>query len=124
MDRKAKIFALSLSAVLLLCALVSFSAVVHPRTSSSVVTIYQDGQLFRRIDLSKVETPYTIELTSDSGSQNIIEVKKDSLCMLHADCPDKICVSQGDIASSKLPIVCLPNRIVIEPENSADAVTY
>lgn len=125
MEKKTKAFVIVLSSLLVLCALCSLWFILSPATSvSKIVSVYQNGQLVRRIDLSKVDAPYTITLTGDSGSQNIIEVKKGSLCMLSADCPDKLCVLQGEIGSGGLPIVCLPNNIVIMPDSPADAVTY
>ena len=30
-----------------------------------------------------------------------------------AGCPDKICVNHGELRTEMLPIVCLPNRLII-----------
>ena len=35
-------------------------------------------------------------------------------------CPDKICVQQGFLHDSRLPVTCLPNRIVITLEPSGE----
>jgi len=40
------------------------------------------------------------------------EIKNGKIRMIKSDCPDKRCVHQG--WSSLLPIICLPNQIVIE----------
>lgn len=42
--------------------------------------------------------------------------------MLEADCPDHTCINSGWLED--LPIVCLPNKLVIEfaDADSADAV--
>jgi hypothetical protein len=56
------------------------------------------------------------------------------LAIVSASCPDQICVHQGFISTSLLPITCLPNRLVIRvreevsvPDDTApvpDGVTY
>ena len=61
------------------------------------------------------------------------EMVDGSIGIITADCPDKLCVHQGFISDSRLPITCLPNRLVIQlrPENqekidsiTADMITY
>lgn len=42
----------------------------------------------------------------------IAEIKDNKIRMLESDCPDKRCIRQG--WSDLLPIICLPNQIVIE----------
>ncbi|MBQ2093605.1 MAG: NusG domain II-containing protein, partial [Ruminococcus sp.] len=43
-----------------------------------------------------------------------------------AECPDKTCVNMGWLSSASMPIVCLPNHLVIEfaagYEDGVDAV--
>lgn len=43
---------------------------------------------------------------------NTVEIRDGQVRMLEADCPDKRCVKQG--AGDLLPIICLPNRVVVE----------
>ena len=45
--------------------------------------------------------------------------------MSEADCPDRLCVKQGEITNGIYPIVCLPHRLTVRiVENSGiDAVT-
>jgi len=33
-----------------------------------------------------------------------------------ADCPDQVCVHQGWIADGRVPIVCLPNQLIVQIE--------
>ena len=48
------------------------------------------------------------------------------LCVTSASCPDGICVNHGYLSARAGPIVCLPNRLVIQYRSSdpadADAV--
>lgn len=76
--------------------------------------VYQDNAEVQRIDLSEVKEPYTITLTGEDGRENCILVEPGGISMQSAECPDKICVRTGKIHASGKPIVCLPNRIVIE----------
>lgn len=79
-----------------------------------VAEIYQDGRLLQTIDLSAVETPYAFIISGEAGAFNVIEVRPGSIGILSASCPDKLCVHQGFLSNSLLPITCLPNRLVIQ----------
>ena len=50
-----------------------------------------------------------------------MEIKDHMIHVKSADCPDKICVDTGWIGGDRksVPIVCLPNRLVIEFEKSS-----
>ena len=60
------------------------------------IVISQDGKELYRIDLSR--TPYRNIEVEYKSRKNVIEIKDGEVRMTHADCP----------------IVCLPNRLVIE----------
>lgn len=45
--------------------------------------------------------------------ENVIQVLDGKIRVLEADCPDHTCVRTGWLRSDALPIVCLPNRLVI-----------
>ena len=90
---------------------------------AGVVGIYQDGELLHKIDLSKIEEPYKLTV-EHNGSKNIILVEQDDIKVIEADCSDHVCVEHGSLGD-KTPIVCLPNRLVIqwiEDEGELDAV--
>ena len=93
--------------------------------------IYQDGKLLQTISLCQVQETYSFTLEAAEGGSNTIEVSPGGIAITQADCPDQICVLQGRITDSLLPITCLPHRLVIElkPESSStddppDALTY
>ena len=90
---------------------------IHSRTPSSgtpYARITQDGTLLYEINLDTVETPYFLQITDEAGAYNQIEVSHGQIRMSQASCPDQICIHTGWIETDALPIVCLPNRIVIE----------
>ncbi len=93
--------------------------------------LYQDGQLLQTIPLSQLAEPRRFTVEAPAGGYNTIEVSCQGISIAEADCPDQICVLQGTITDSMLPITCLPHRLVIElkPDDAAsgdapDAIAY
>lgn len=101
-----------------------------------IAEIYQNGELLKSIPLrSDVSTQFTI--TGDNDCYNVISINNCSIAITEANCPDKLCVHQGYISTSLLPITCLPNGVVIqvrenhsvnvpatETDPVIDAITY
>ncbi len=80
---------------------------------TAVITL--DGAVIREIDLlTAPDETFTVE--SERGS-NVIRVENGTIRVIEASCPDKICVNHGELVSEQLPIVCLPNRLVIRAAN-------
>ncbi len=93
----------------------------------TVAVIYQNGQEVQRIDLSAVTSAYTITLYGENNAENIISVENGAIFMQYASCSDKLCVHRGKLTGSGLPLVCLPNHVVIEIQGGStefDAVAY
>lgn len=103
----AFILVLALLCILWICTHTSKEAAITAH-------IYQNGELLESIDLTKVTDNYTFTVTGDNDCYNEIEVRPGSIGILSASCPDKLCVHQGFIDSTLLPITCLPNRLVIQ----------
>lgn len=76
--------------------------------------IYQNGELTQSISLDLVTEPYTFVIHGENGCKNEVEVRPGSIGIISASCPDKVCVNQGFVDNSLLPIVCLPNNVVIQ----------
>ncbi|MCM1270528.1 MAG: NusG domain II-containing protein [Ruminococcus flavefaciens] len=76
------------------------------------VRIVQNGKTLYTIDLDH-SADRTIEVEYQ-GSKNIIEIKNHRIYVKEAECPDQTCVKMGELKSSAAPIVCLPNKLVIE----------
>lgn len=115
--KTAKILALLICLILLgsiLTLLLIYSNRNTSTNASLIADIYQNGTLLESIPLNDVEKSYTFTITGEDGCTNIIEVRNGSIGIISADCPDKLCVKQGFIDSSLLPITCLPNRVVIQ----------
>ncbi len=93
---KAVASELKLADIVLIVLILAFGTIsainVFKTKDNSVVSVYKDDI---RVD-----------------EHNTFQIKAGKVSMVHADCPDKRCVKQG--SSNKLPIICLPNKLVIQ----------
>lgn len=98
------------------------SIIVLNAPEKDIAVIRRDDKILYTIDLKTAEDKtFDVEY---SGSKNTIEIKDGRIRVKDADCPDKVCVKTGWLSSSAIPIVCLPNHLVIEFKDSGkiDAV--
>lgn len=117
MSRNAKVILLLL--VLAGAACAAF-VLLRPAGAGTVARITLDGKLVEEIDLSAVTEPYTFTVEGPGGFSNTIEVEHGRIRVLEAGCPDQVCVHQGYISDGAVPIVCLPNKLVIEITGGGD----
>lgn len=121
---------LFLTAVSLLCLI--WLLLPDKSEGDYIADIFQNGILIMSIRLDGTEEPKILTVTGENGCVNRIEVKPPGIRVLSASCPDQICVKQGFIRDSGLPITCLPNRLVIRlrrerPDQNTgepDIITY
>jgi len=85
------------------------------RVPVSYARIYKDGILTEAVNLAAVAEGYTIVVEG-----NAIEVEPGRIRVSDADCPDVLCVRQGWARGGLVPIVCLPNRLVIVFDGGGD----
>lgn len=108
-----------LSAVFLL----SVAACVYlplQKPAADTVTVCSDGEIVAVLELSQ-DTELTV---SYRDGHNTVTVKDGKVCVSDADCPDGYCMQYG-ARSSGLPIICLPNRLVLSfsAKGDLDGVT-
>ena len=110
--------------VLIFAAALAGSLMIWCNPRGNVVNIRSGGEMICSIDLSEAEDcEFDVNY---SGGVNTIEIKDHMIHVKEADCPDGICIKTGWIGGEKgaAPIVCLPNRLVIEPvDDTADGRT-
>lgn len=94
-------------------------AIFRTRLGDSTALIYQDGACVRTIDLSQVDEPWSFTVEWDGG-YNVVEVERGRIRVSQADCPDQVCVHQGWISNSVVPVACLPHRLVIRLVSGSD----
>ena len=119
---KTRTWVILISAAALILAALSWY-LLGMRQDSRIVEILQDGKLLRSIDLAAVTEEYSFEVEWPDGGSNTVRVQPGRVCVSDADCPDRVCVSQGWLSDQPTPIVCLPHRLVIRVagETAADA---
>lgn len=109
--RSNKFWIAALSALVL----VSAGAWLTLRGSGGVqARIYSGGELVETIDLARLTQSQTIIVSGPNGGMNTITAENGRICVSAADCPDQVCVHQGWIENGTVPIVCLPNELVIQ----------
>ncbi len=102
-----------LLAVLAVAVAACCAVLLMPKERGTIARVTFNGNVLSEIDLSAVDSPSSFIVTGEAGS-NTIAVEQGRIRVTEADCPDQVCVNQGWISDSALPIVCLPNKLVIE----------
>lgn len=111
--KKSTRILIALTAVMLLVFGIGTFFILTEKQDSKIAKIYVGGELVYEIDLPAVAEPYTITVTNESGGENVIEVRQGEIGVISASCPDKLCVECGFSGSGLLPIICLPNEVMI-----------
>lgn len=99
------------AAVCLIC-MVIWIVRIHKMTENKTAQILQDGKVIQTVDLQSVTEAYEFEVRAADGF-NRIRVEQGKIAVIDSDCPDKICVKQGFIENSALPVVCLPHKLSV-----------
>jgi hypothetical protein len=86
---------------------------IEPNDAKAVV--YKNGIVIGEYSLHQ-------DRIIDIDEHNSIAIKDGMIGMISSDCPDKRCVKQGYTKS--MPIICLPNRVVIEIKVKQDKIHY
>ncbi len=94
--------------ILLFAAYVGFSFWKGKEGAYVVITI--DGDEYQRISLQE-QGEYPISI--DGKETNRLRIENGKAYMVHAACPDQLCIHQKSIAKEKETIVCLPNKVVV-----------
>ena len=85
---------------------------------AALIEIVQDGEVLYTLDLHK-EQDHSMRIEHD-GSYNLITIRNGEIFMEDAGCPDHTCMKMGVLREANLPIVCLPNKLVIRFAEEAD----
>ena len=99
---------LILAALLLAAALWGALAVFRSEGVYALVTV--NGEEYGRYALDK-DTQQSIISGEHS---NLLAISEGGARISEADCPDKLCVNQGEIRYSGQSIICLPHKVVVE----------
>lgn len=83
------------------------------KTGGCIAQVYSHGELIKEIDLSKVEEGYEF-VVKNGNEKNVVRVEPGKIGVVEASCPDKVCINTGFISDGVVPVVCLPNELVIK----------
>ncbi len=85
------------------------------------VRIYLDGEIYKTVELSAVESEEIIRMDGCS-----VKVTKDGACFLSSDCPDGLCVKRGTMTRSGDVMACVPKGITVEITGgkTVDGISY
>lgn len=96
--------------LIFLISLILSIIILHP-SESRIVEVVQDNEIIYRFNM---ETEENREIVVEYGdSSNTILIEDGEIRVSQAECPDKTCVNMGRLYSDNLPIVCLPNHLII-----------
>jgi len=97
-----------------------FFIVFNNSDEGQVANVYYDGKLILSIDLT-VDDTYNVE---GYNGAIVIVVKDNKIKVEEETSPLHICSKQGFVDNVNEPIICLPNKIVIElsGEDDLDAI--
>lgn len=109
------------AASLLVLSGISAAAILGRTESGATARLIVDGVVVRTVALREADEPYEFDVTSEYGT-NRIRVEDGQICVVDADCPDRLCVRMGWRKNASLPIACLPHRLVIEIADADDSV--
>lgn len=109
--KTALIIAFTAAAAVLICI---YLLIYNKSGGLHTAVVSFNGEVIRRIDLSSA--PDEVFTVGDGEQYNVITVQDGTVFVSEASCPDKICVKHGKLESEYLPIICLPNKLVIELE--------
>lgn len=100
---------LILAAILLLAA--AFLYLYGGRRDSAArAQVTSGGQVIAELDLNQDQE---LDVTGPQGGRNHLIIKDGRIWCSEADCPDKLCVQQGEQSLDGDTIVCLPNQMAV-----------
>lgn len=106
---------------LLAIALVLFAVSALTRKTGEYVVVRVNGEEVARYDLEQ-DGIYPL-----NGGSNILRIENGKAYLTEADCPDLLCVKQGEISYDGQTITCLPNRLTVtvfgKTDSSVDVVS-
>lgn len=112
--KSSKTWIVIFAAVLVICA-AAFLLLKGSGGHGTVAVIRVDGEIYKKINLDAVAVAYDMEIKTEFG-YNKLHIEHDGISVTEADCRDHICMDQGKVSQTGVPIVCLPHRLTIEIE--------
>lgn len=96
---------------ILAAALLLWAGIRISKKPQNNIRITVDGKEYGVYSLSENQT-------ISINDTNVCEIKDGKAKMISATCPDHLCLEQKAVDVSGGSVICLPNKVVIEGENS------
>lgn len=110
MNKKSRVVAYCMFAGLFIFGVVLYLVNLP---DGELIKIQSGENVIEIIDISTVSQSYEKDIYNNG--YNKIQVSKNGVKVIEADCPDKLCMEQSE--RGIYPIVCLPHELVINIEN-------
>lgn len=111
MKKKEAIF---IAAILVIAGVLWLGLRIAGQRPHNMIRITIDGKEFGTYSLDKDQVIHI-------GDTNVCEIKNGKATMIEATCPDHYCMKQKAVDEHGGSIICLPNKVVIEGEDSAES---
>ena len=111
--------------IILAVVLAALAFILWQRTGDTPLTaeISVDGKTVESVDLSEITD--RVEIHPGGAESVLIVAENGKIRFEDSDCPDKLCVKQGELYRKGDTAVCLPEKTVITITGAElDAVTY
>lgn len=105
-------------AALFVCALAG-TLLTFRRTEVRNIEILSRGNVIYSGPGTVSGKPKYIEVRTELGI-NLVRIDETGVCVESADCPDLECVHSGYLKNRVLPVVCLPNELIIRYTDDPD----
>ena len=102
-----------IAALLLLCGIGAIFFALRTDDAVRHAVITQDGTHLYDIPLTGHKGTEDIQI-ADAHGENTIRIEGESISVVHADCPDQVCVRTGRAEKKGDVIACLPHKLLIE----------
>ena len=124
--KKRDVF-LILAVVLIAAALLLVMSMSNRgKEAAGRMKVYVDGKLY---DTVTIVNGRDYEVKQKDGSVNVIRMTKNGFYMLSSTCHNQLCIEQGEANADNwnkrslgTHVICLPNRVDVELELTADKV--
>jgi len=130
---KSNRFWIILFGVIILVSITVTLLLFTGQASKSYALIYKNGTLTDTVNLLAITENHTIVVQDSIDPQGVmhgfnqIDIEHGRIRVSNADCPSGACVRRGWMSGGRIPIVCLPNRLIVmfdgvDTKDDVDAV--
>ena len=102
-----------IAGILILAGVLWLGFQITGKRSHNTIRITVDRKEFGTYSLSQDQVIHI-------GDTNVCEIKNGKVTMIEATCPDHYCMKQKAVDEHGGSIICLPNKVVIEGENTTE----